>query len=67
MKLSNSSMVIRDTDSGAWQVTCENILGGDFERLSFTLLIRKSNQTVGELEREAVSHAISLLQQTLEA
>lgn len=55
-------LVIQNTDAGHWLVTCNNIVHSPSETVSFTVALPRSSKAPGDLQRDAIKRAISLLQ-----
>jgi hypothetical protein len=61
MELIGPTYTIKNTDGHVWQISAENFVEGS-ERVSFTVLNPRSDESLEELTRLAARRAIELLQ-----
>lgn len=66
MNISDLEITVRNTDSGLWQVSMSGLFKGD-ESISFTVLIPRSDKSIGKMSRDAVQRAADLLLEHLQA
>lgn len=62
MKLTGPNITIRNTDSGSWLVSMQDMLGSDVETISFSVLIDRRDEPVTQTARRGIRAAIAHLE-----
>lgn len=63
MQYLGTPMTIQNRDDGKWVVRCDEVVVTDSgEYVSFTVAVPRGNQTVVEVQQEAIQRAIAYLQ-----